>query len=76
VLRRSFEVLFYMTWPGRNSSEDRGDLKMIYATRYCSTGSSDMFTSSTQASPIIARMSAHSCVEIAKWYPPLRGILW
>jgi len=38
--RRSFEVLFYMKWPGRNSSEDRGDLKMIYATRYCSTGSS------------------------------------
>src|SRR2546430_15490684 len=39
--RRSFEVLFYMKWPGRTpSSEDRGDLKMIYATRYCSTGSS------------------------------------
>jgi hypothetical protein len=37
--RRSFEVLFYMKWPGRESSLDRGDLKMIYATRYCSTGS-------------------------------------
>lgn len=36
--RRSFEVLFYMKWPERNSSLDRGDLKMIYATRYCSTG--------------------------------------
>src|SRR5208337_113587 len=36
--RRSFEVLFYKTWPGRESSLDRGDLKMIYATRYCSTG--------------------------------------
>jgi hypothetical protein len=36
--RRSFEVLFYMKWPGRISSLDRGDLKMIYATRYCSTG--------------------------------------
>jgi hypothetical protein len=37
--RRSFEVFFYMNWPGRFSSLDRGDLKMIYATRYCSTGS-------------------------------------
>jgi len=36
--RRSFEVLFYMKWPGRESSLDRGDLQMIYATRYCSTG--------------------------------------
>jgi len=36
--RRSFEVLFYMKWPGRISPLDRGDLKMIYATRYCSTG--------------------------------------
>jgi hypothetical protein len=27
-----------MKWPGRISSLDRGDLKMIYATRYCSTG--------------------------------------
>ena len=36
--RRSFEVMFYMKWPGRNSSFDRGDLKMIYATRYCWTG--------------------------------------
>jgi len=36
--RRSIEVLFYMKWPERNSSLDRGDLKMIYATRYCSTG--------------------------------------
>lgn len=38
--RRSFEVLFYMKWPGRSSPLDRGDLKMIYATRYCSTGQS------------------------------------
>lgn len=41
--RRSFEVLFYMNWPGRKSLEhaelDYGNLKMIYATRYCSTGS-------------------------------------
>jgi hypothetical protein len=42
--RRSFEVLFYMNWPGRKSlldhaDLDRGDLKVIYATRYCSTGS-------------------------------------
>jgi hypothetical protein len=36
--RRSFEVLFYMKWAERKSSLDRGDLKMIYATRYCSTG--------------------------------------
>jgi len=37
--RRSFEVLFYMKWPERSSSPlDRGDLKMIYATRYCWTG--------------------------------------
>src|SRR5690348_7902177 len=36
--RRSFEVLFYMKWPGRFSSFDRGDLQMIYATRYCWTG--------------------------------------
>jgi hypothetical protein len=38
-VRRSFEVFFYMKWPGRFSSLDRGDLNMIYATRYCSTGS-------------------------------------
>jgi len=37
--RRSFSVKFYMKWPGRNSSESRGDLQMVYATRYCSTGS-------------------------------------
>lgn len=36
--RRALEVLFYMKWPGRISSLDRGDLKMIYATRYCSAG--------------------------------------
>ena len=36
--RRSFEVMFYLKWPGRFSSFDRGDLKMIYATRYCWTG--------------------------------------
>lgn len=36
--RRSFEVFFYMKWPGRKSALDRGDLKMIYATRYCWTG--------------------------------------
>ena len=37
--RRSFEVLFYMKWPERRSSSlDRGDLKMIYATRYCWIG--------------------------------------
>lgn len=37
--RRSFEVMFYMKWPERGSSAlDRGDLKMIYATRYCWTG--------------------------------------
>lgn len=37
--RHSFEVLFYMKWPERTSSAlDRGDLKMIYATRYCWTG--------------------------------------
>lgn len=35
--RRSFEVQFYMKWPERKSSLDRGDLQMIYATRYCST---------------------------------------
>lgn len=37
--RQSFEVLFYMKWPQRVSSAlDRGDLKMIYATRYCWSG--------------------------------------
>jgi hypothetical protein len=36
--RRSLEVLFYMRWSARRSFEDRGDLKMIYATRYCSSG--------------------------------------
>jgi hypothetical protein len=36
--RRSFEVRFYMKWPGRESSLDRGNLQMIYAMRYCSTG--------------------------------------
>ena len=37
--RHSFEVLFYMKWPERTASAlDRGDLKMIYATRYCWTG--------------------------------------
>lgn len=37
--RRSFEVMFYMKWPERSASKlDRGDLKMIYATRYCWTG--------------------------------------
>src|SRR5437016_1487891 len=37
--RRSFAVKFYMKWPGRKSSENHGDLQMIYATRYCSIGS-------------------------------------
>jgi hypothetical protein len=37
--RRSFEVLFYLKWPGRDSALDRGPLQMIYATRYCSTDS-------------------------------------
>jgi len=36
--RRSFEVLFYMRWPGRESSTDHSNLQLIYATRYCSTG--------------------------------------
>jgi hypothetical protein len=36
--RRSFEVLFYMRWPGRESSSDHGDLQLIYAIRYCFTG--------------------------------------
>jgi hypothetical protein len=36
--RRSFEVMFYMKSPERFSSFDRGDLKMIYATRYCWNG--------------------------------------
>src|SRR5689334_9015092 len=36
--RRSFSVKFYMKWPGRKSSESNGDLQMVYATRYCSTG--------------------------------------
>jgi len=38
--RRSFSVKFFMKWPERHDSESRGDLQMIYATRYCSTGSS------------------------------------
>jgi hypothetical protein len=36
--RRSFEVLFYMRWPGGESALDRGNLQLIYATRYCSGG--------------------------------------
>src|SRR5256885_2111372 len=36
--RRSFEVLFYMKWPGRESSLDHGDLQLIYSTRYCFNG--------------------------------------
>ena len=37
--RRSVEVVFYMKWPERRASAlDRGDLKMIYATRYCWDG--------------------------------------
>ncbi|HXF14300.1 MAG TPA: hypothetical protein VN517_14190 [Terriglobales bacterium] len=37
--RRSFEVMFYLKSAGRMpSSRDRGDLQMIYATRYCWTG--------------------------------------
>jgi hypothetical protein len=36
--RRSFEVLFYMRRPGRESPLDRGNLQLIYATRYCFTG--------------------------------------
>src|SRR5882724_8565291 len=35
--RRSFEVLFYMKWLDKKSL-DHGNLRMIYATRYCSTG--------------------------------------
>jgi len=30
----SYEVLFYMKWPGRRSDYDQGALKMIYAVRY------------------------------------------
>jgi hypothetical protein len=36
--RRSFEVLFYMRWPGRESPLDHGGLQLIYTTRYCFTG--------------------------------------
>ena len=36
--RRSFEVQFYLKWPGRESSSDYGDLQLIYSTRYCFTG--------------------------------------
>jgi len=37
--RRCFEVLFYLKSAGRTPSpSDRGDLQMIYATRYCWTG--------------------------------------
>jgi len=35
--RRSVEVLFYKKWRKRKSSLGYGDLRMIYATRYCST---------------------------------------
>jgi len=31
---QSYEVLFYMKWPGRRTDYDQGDLKMIYAVRY------------------------------------------
>jgi hypothetical protein len=31
--------MFYMNRPGREARLDGGDLKMIHATRYCSTGS-------------------------------------
>jgi hypothetical protein len=37
--RRSFEVMFYLKSAGLVPSPlDRGDLQMIYATRYCWTG--------------------------------------
>ena len=31
---QSYEVFFYMKWPGRRSDYDRGDLKLIYTVRY------------------------------------------
>ena len=31
---QTFEVFFYMKWPGRQSRYDQGDLKLIYALRY------------------------------------------
>ncbi len=31
---QSYEVLFFMKWPGRRSDYDLGDLKMIYAVKY------------------------------------------
>lgn len=49
--RRSYEVLFYMKWPGRKSPLDRGDLKMIYATRYCFDGAAGYVYLSGQGEP-------------------------
>jgi hypothetical protein len=31
---QSYDVFFYMKWPGRRSDYDRGDLKLIYTVRY------------------------------------------
>ncbi|HYY94230.1 MAG TPA: hypothetical protein VE713_06895 [Pyrinomonadaceae bacterium] len=31
----TYEVFFFMKWPGRHSRYDRGRLKMIYSVRYC-----------------------------------------
>lgn len=33
--RQSYQVVFYMKWPGRKSALDLGDLKAIYVVRYC-----------------------------------------
>ena len=77
--RRSFEVLFYMSWPERKSSSDHpdlghGDLKMIYATRYCSTGSTGYVYLPARARHCIAIMLAPSCevMPMVNGIPPLR----
>jgi hypothetical protein len=59
--RRSFEVLFYMQWPGRESALDRGDLQMIYyATRTAPRVGLDTFTSLVRASRSIGGTLAPS----------------
>jgi hypothetical protein len=69
--RRSFDVLFFMKWPGRKSPLDRGDLKMIYATRYCFTDTSGYVYLPSQVEPLY-RVNAGTIYreqQGGKWFP-------
>ena len=69
--RRSFEVLFYMKWPGRKSALDRGDLAMIYATRYCFDGTTGYVYLPEPSEPLY-RQNAGTMLRgraDGKWFP-------